>query len=71
VYSFALRPEEYQPSGSCNMSRIDHAALHLTFNKPPALSDTDTGETLRLTVYAINFNLLRLMSGMGGLAYSN
>jgi hypothetical protein len=67
VYSFALRPEEYQPSGSCNMSRIDHAALHLTFNKPPGGAD----DTLRLTVYAINFNLLRLMSGMGGLAYSN
>lgn len=67
VYSFALRPEEYQPSGSCNMSRIDHAALHLTFN--PSLG-TDA-ETLRLTIYAINYNLLRVMSGMGGLAYSN
>jgi len=59
VYSFALKPEEHQPSGTCNFSRIDNAQL--VFN-----SATEVG-----TVYAVNYNVLRIMSGMGGLAYSN
>jgi hypothetical protein len=60
VYSFALRPEEHQPSGTCNFSRIDTAQL---------LFD---GEPLNpLDIYAVNYNVLRIMSGMGGLAYSN
>ena len=59
-YSFALKPEEHQPSGTCNFSRIDNAQL--TTNV--ALAATDN-------VYAVNYNVLRVMSGMGGLAYSN
>ena len=61
VYSFALKPEEHQPSGTCNFSRIDTAQL------------VQTGTTLDvpLHVYAVNYNVLRIMSGMGGLAYSN
>ena len=61
VYSFALKPEEHQPSGTCNFSRIDSAILQ--FN---AKTDMDS-----IHVYAINYNVLRIMSGMGGLAYSN
>ena len=57
VYSFALKPEEHQPSGTCNFSRIDNAQL-----KSP---------TGALHIYAVNYNVLRVMSGMGGLAYSN
>jgi hypothetical protein len=64
-YSFGLRPEEHQPSGSCNFSRIDNATLHLTYGA------MQNETTLRLTVYAVNYNILRIMSGMGGLAYSN
>ena len=64
VYSFALRPEEHQPSGTCNFSRIDTAELVFT-----NLASTATSSTLVL--YAINYNVLRIMSGMGGLAYSN
>ena len=67
-YSFALRPEEHQPSGSCNFSRIDNASLHLTLNA----SSKDSGaESVKLTVYALSYNILRIVSGMGGLAYSN
>lgn len=62
VYSFALKPEESQPSGSCNFSRIDNAQLQIT----DADSTADT-----LAVYATNWNVFRVMSGMGGLAYSN
>ena len=64
VYSFALKPEDHQPSGSCNFSRIDNASLDFTLNFP-------TGAGGSCTVYAVNYNVLRIMSGMGGMAYSN
>jgi len=63
-YSFALKPEEHQPSGTCNFSRIDNANLLFTRD-----SGSYSGDTL--SVYAVNYNVLRIMSGMGGLAYSN
>ena len=67
VYSFALRPEEHQPSGTCNFSRIDNATLQLILSNA-----TVTGSsTAKVRVYATNYNVLRIMSGMGGLAYSN
>ena len=63
VYSFALKPAEHQPSGTANMSRIDNATLNITLR---------TGLTSGTAkVYAVNYNVLRIMSGMGGLAYSN
>jgi hypothetical protein len=67
VYSFALRPEEHQPSGSCNFSRIDNAVLQLVLSSP-----TVSGvNTAKVRVYAVNYNVLRVMSGMAGVAYSN
>jgi hypothetical protein len=67
VYSFALRPEEHQPSGSCNFSRIDNAVLQLVLS-----SNTVSGaKTAKVRVYAVNYNVLRVMSGMAGIAYSN
>ena len=60
VYSFALKPEEHQPSGTCNFSSIDTAQLVTG----AALAASDN-------IYAVNYNVLRIMSGMGGLAYSN
>ena len=59
VYSFALKPEEHQPSGTCNFSRIDNAELIFD------------GTVTVQNIYAVNYNVLRIMSGMGGLAYSN
>ncbi len=64
VYSFALKPEEHQPSGTLNMSRIDTAVLNLNLS-------LRSGENSSLHVYAVNYNVLRILSGMGGLAYSN
>jgi len=61
VYSFALRPAEHQPSGTCNFSRIDTAQLTLN----------GVAQTCPITIYVSNYNVLRIMSGMGGLAYSN
>jgi len=67
VYSFALRPEEHQPSGTCNFSRIDNATLQLVLSTNAIGGDN----TAKVRVYATNYNVLRVMSGMGGLAYSN
>ena len=64
VYSFALKPEEHQPSGTCNFSRIDNAQLQFS---AVVKGSSDLG----LHIYAVNYNVLRIMSGMGGLAYSN
>jgi hypothetical protein len=60
VYSFALKPEEHQPSGTCNMSRIDTAVLSV-----------DSSVAGKCKIFATNYNVLRIMSGMGGLAYAN
>jgi hypothetical protein len=65
VYSFALKPEEHQPSGTLNFSRIDTAVLNLK------TTQVTTGATAKVKVFAVNYNVLRIMSGMGGLAYSN
>ena len=68
-YSFALSPEEHQPSGTCNFSRIDNAVLQLKYDFATQTA-INTG-TMSLNIYAVNYNVLRIMSGMGGLAYSN
>ena len=64
VYSFALRPEEHQPSGTCNFSRIDNAELSVT--TVSALTNSSS-----ITVMGFGYNVLRCSGGMGGLAYSN
>ena len=88
VYSFGLKPEEHQPSGTCNFSRIDNANLFITVDTntlhsaPPQIVDStkyiieDTTASgsqtnAKIRIYAVNYNVLRIMSGMGGLAYSN
>lgn len=92
-YSFSLRPEEHNPSGTLNFSRIDNASLHLTLNPSSQYKDPTPGngtvtrhwvgpsdaafstnkleEDVTLSIYAISYNILRIVSGMGGLAYSN
>lgn len=67
VYSFALKPEEHQPSGTCNFSRIDKATLNLTLS----VNTVRNQRTAKVRIYAVNYNVFRVMSGMGGLAYSN
>jgi hypothetical protein len=76
VYSFAIQPEEHQPSGTCNFSRIDNATL--VFNSVTNATSGDDAGTFptkafpyNFRVYAVNYNVFRIMSGMGGLAYSN
>jgi hypothetical protein len=88
VYSFGLKPEEHQPSGTCNFSRIDNANLFLTVETETiksipvttptavypwieAVPSSSNNKSAKVRVYAVNYNVLRIMSGMGGLAYSN
>ena len=66
VYSFALKPEDHQPSGTLNMSRIDTATLMVT-----TVPDSNSLKYEGINIYAVNYNVLRILSGMGGLAYSN
>jgi hypothetical protein len=63
IYSFCLKPEEHQPSGTCNFSRIDDVRLEI--------KSLGGGPDFDMHIYAVNYNVLRIMSGMGGLAYSN
>jgi hypothetical protein len=67
VYSFALKPEDHQPSGTCNFSRIDSATLNLTLTA----NAVKGRRSCKVRVYSVNYNVLRIMSGMGGLAYAN
>ena len=79
VFSFALHPEQHQPSGTCNLSRIDNTVLDIALYRdtpytdpsrtPPPLSIVSS--TSQCYIYCTNYNVLRVMSGMGGLAYSN
>ena len=63
-YSFALKPEEHQPTGTCNFSRIDNAQVQVALKAAASNSTT-------LNMFATNYNVLRIQSGMGGLAFSN
>jgi hypothetical protein len=69
MYSFCISPEEHQPSGALNFSRIDNAQLKLTFKGVDA--DKQPQDTRDVYVYALSYNVLRILSGMGGLAFSN
>jgi hypothetical protein len=63
AYSFALQPEEHQPTGTCNFSRIDNAQV--------SVSIKNGSDTTQQRMFAVNYNILRIQSGMGGLAFSN
>jgi hypothetical protein len=78
VYSFALKAQDHQPTGSCNFSRIDNATLNVSvgFNNTNINSSQYTSTYLQgyssvMNIYTVNYNVLRVMSGMAGTAYSN
>ena len=73
MYSFCLKPGEHQPSGTCNFSRIDNARLVLNLTGPSVVKENKKGQLTaqEINIFALNYNVLRIMSGMGGLAYSN
>lgn len=76
LYSFSLKPDEHQPSGSCNFSRIDNATLSITLKSASASATSianlasenemlGAGTALTsLKVFAENYNVFRIMSGI-------
>ena len=74
-YSFGLRPEDYQPSGSLNFSKLESAVLKFRLNENPEEGSGTTGNGQKtnktINVYALNYNVLRIMSGQAGLAFIN
>jgi len=75
VYSFGLHPEQHQPSGTANLSRIDNTLLVVQFSDPLRANlnvpKLNLSRDSLFDIFAFNYNVLRIMSGMGGLAYSN
>ena len=78
TYSFALRPEEHQPSGTCNFSRIDTSQMYFYLRNSSVAPGNIDGAPLEnytelpgYSLYAVGYNILRIMAGMAGLAYSN
>ena len=67
IYSFALQPEEHQPTGTCNFSRIDNAQVAVWLKNQII---PNTAYNLQ-KMFAVNYNILRIQSGMGGLSFSN
>jgi|SaaInlStandDraft_5_1057022.scaffolds.fasta_scaffold03183_2 hypothetical protein len=63
IYSFSLHPEEHQPSGTCNFSRIDNSVLQMK------LSDELVNPIIQ--IFAVNYNILNISEGMAGIEYSN
>ena len=71
MYSFALHPEELQPSGTCNFSRIDNAVLKMKIVDVNEDDNTIYLKNPHIIMFAMNYNVLQIASGMGGLAYMN
>jgi hypothetical protein len=77
VYSFALKAEDHQPTGTCNFSRIDNATLQVQCGLYNSVATGYTENYLGssssslMNIYTQNYNVLRVMSGMAGTAYSN
>ena len=67
VFSFSLSPEKHQPSGSCNFSRINSAILHMKINH----SHLSSASKDICNIYAVNYNILKIVGGMAGLGFSN
>ncbi len=72
VYSFATFPEEFQPSGAANMTRLSRVLLNLEFD--PSLFNTLIPnfpvEPLIIRIYARNLNILRISNGFGAVIYA-
>ena len=66
TYSFALYPEDHQPSGSCNFSKVDTSQLIFTLTK----ESVELQRKCNIRIYAVNYNILKIDKGMGNVEYS-
>ena len=69
IYSFSLQPNEFQPSGSCNFANVNKVELENTYNTPYETSINNGGYKFNLRVYLIEYNILKITSGMASLAF--
>jgi len=67
MYSFAIKANKHQPTGTCNFSRLDNAHMLMTVDTATDVSALPANFYL----YAVNFNVFRIKAGMGGVAFSN
>jgi hypothetical protein len=66
LYSFAIRPEELQPCGSFNASRIDSIVLQIQTNQ----ATVPARPNCTIRIYAHNHNVLRVVDGFGGVLFT-
>ena len=76
VYSFAIEPENHQPSGTCNFSRINKVHLNCMINIPPSSNlniDINSAYVYEYNaqIFGVNYNILKVMGGMCGLGFTN
>ena len=69
TYSFSLEPRHQQPAGACNMSRIPNVQLDVQTLPQP--SDADAPVEYKVVLYAVNYNVFRILGGMGSVAFQN
>ena len=70
TYSFALKPEEHQPTGTCNFSRLANTTIRIVKNKPNFMTQ-DELHSYSVRIYAVNYNMLMITGGLSGLMFSN
>lgn len=63
MYRFCLKPEEHQPTGTCNFSKLDNVDIDLEF-----INSVGAGS---MRTYGINYNILKIRSGMANVAFSS
>ena len=64
MYSFGFNPEDHQPSGTANFSMLDNVTLHFKLRK-------NITSSVMISIYAINYNILKIQNGMAGIVYQN
>ena len=70
-YSFALNPTDNQPSGSLNFSKLDKSELKIRVRRNTSTTGNKVLKQKMLKLYAVNYNVLRFMSGHAGLLFNN
>lgn len=64
LYSFSLHPHLYEPSGSCNMSKIENLSLQLVFQ--PNVTIT---KDAKFRGYGVYYNVFQIVNGLSGLVF--
>jgi hypothetical protein len=66
IYSYSILPDRLQPSGACNMSKIDNIQINLKLS-----NDVSVSNPVKFKCYGLVYNVLRVISGVGGVVFTN